>query len=136
MGRTDLSDAIRLRWARLAVAAVANKYIGSHDSDARKDVELVQLRAAMIKNLGPDAGDPDRNPELLSRYITEKCGISYADISAATTEWRKLPPAEILRLRRIRNMLSAAQGIDQHLLTDSPIKRASEQWLTLVPKLP
>ncbi|MER5479423.1 hypothetical protein ABT026_20990 [Streptomyces sp. NPDC002734] len=136
MGQADLGDAVRLRWARLAATAVTLKYAHAHDDDARKHVDVVRLRAAAIKALGPGTGDPDRDPENLFRYLTEKCGMAYDEVATETSQWRELPRAEILRLRRIKNMLTAAQGVEQHLPSGSPAREAAEKWLALLPDLP
>ncbi|WP_448321232.1 hypothetical protein [Streptomyces sp. CO7] len=136
MRQPDLSDTVRLRWARLAATAVTNKYVGAPGGEAKQDVDIVRLRAAAIEALGPDPGDPDRDPELLFRYITEGCGTSYDDLSAAAADWRTLPPAEMLRLRRVKNMLNAARRVEQHLPTGSPVRNAARRWLALFPDLP
>ncbi|MFE5208721.1 hypothetical protein [Streptomyces sp. NPDC056600] len=136
MGRADLGEAVRLRWARLAATAVTRKYAHAPDDDARKHVDVVRLRAASIKALGPEPGDPDRDPELLFRYLTEKCAMTYDEVAAETPRWRELPTAEILRLRRVKNMLTAALGVEQHLPSGSPVRAAAEKWLALLPDLP
>jgi hypothetical protein len=130
----ELPDEVRLRWGRLALAAVAAK--GRGTLPQRAMAEEAAVRASMIQEFGADNTDTARDPSALCSDVLRHLGLPYEDASRLAGEWRTASREEMLRLRRIKNLLTPLVPIRAHLEGDTPDLREIRTWLALHPRLP
>lgn len=134
MQRPGESVESRLRWARVALAAVEAK---SLSGDHRRAVaEGVAIRAYLIKEFGEDHADPIRNLDALCSDVLNELELPLETAETLAGEWRTLPREMILRLRMIKNVLTPLLLLQELLGGDAPTTRSIRAWLELVPKLP
>ncbi|MGW1772228.1 hypothetical protein [Streptomyces sp. NPDC002104] len=128
MQNGELPEAVRLRWARIALAAL--------DRLGRPE-ERPYVHAYLIRYLGPgEAGDPDRDPAALCREVLAGFELTPARAAARARVWRELPRPEILRLRRIKGLICCMEPARPYLAATDPLAAAVDAWTAVRPGLP
>ncbi|WP_255953083.1 hypothetical protein [Streptomyces odontomachi] len=108
MMRGDVPLDVRQRWARLALEIIDRQYV---EADERKKVaEAAYIRAFMIREFGAGSSGPATDPAGLLRDVSDAIGVTIEEARNEAENWRSLEPARMLRLRRIKNMLTDTQG--------------------------
>ncbi|MFF5502826.1 hypothetical protein [Streptomyces roseolus] len=134
MQRPGESAEARLRWARTALTAVAAK--ARCGDQQRAAAESVAIRAYLIKELGEDRSDPDRNLGSLCSDVLNDLEIPLDTAERLAGDWRTSSRERILQLRRIKNTLTPLLLLREHLKDDDPTTQPIRAWLNLIPKLP
>ncbi|PVC67676.1 hypothetical protein [Streptomyces sp. CS081A] len=134
MQRGDLPAGTRIRWGRLALAALPGKY--PEGRSQRLVIESARVRAYLTREFGPDATDPARDLPALRADVLRNLGMPRETAARLADGWRTLPREQMLRLRRIKNMLSALHPVLPLLEDGSPAAADLRAWLELVPRLP
>ncbi|MFE1343939.1 hypothetical protein ACFW57_05065, partial [Streptomyces sp. NPDC058757] len=111
----------------------AKARLGDH---RRAAAENVAIRAYLIKELGEDCSDPDRNLSSLCSDVLNDLELSLDTAERLAEEWRTLPRERILQLRRIKNTLTPLLLLQEHLKDGDPTTQPIRAWLSLIPKLP
>ncbi|MCX4779742.1 hypothetical protein [Streptomyces sp. NBC_01264] len=128
MQNDELSDGVRLRWARVALAAL--------DRLGRPE-ERPYVHAYVIGHLGPgEPGDSDRDPAALCRDVLAHFELTPDQAAAQARGWRDLPRPDILRLRRIKNLIRCTEPARPYLAEGDPLAAAVDAWTAVRPGLP
>lgn len=128
MQNEELPDGVRLRWGRVALAAIDR-------SDWPEDRPYV--RAYLIRCFGPGGdGDPDRDPAALCREVLARFELTPDRAAAQARVWRDLPRPDILRLRRIKGLLCCTDPARPYLEATDPLAAAVDAWTAVRPGLP
>ncbi|MFF1409640.1 hypothetical protein ACFVX6_07560 [Streptomyces sp. NPDC058289] len=128
MQNEELPDGVRLRWARVAMAAL--------DRLGRPE-ERPYVHAYLIRYLGPgEDGDPERDPAALCRDVLARFELTPDQAAAQARVWRDLPRPDILRLRRIKNLISCTEPARSYLAETDPLAAAVDAWTAVRPGLP
>lgn len=91
----------------------------------------------MILEFGISDTDAVRDLSALCSDILRCLGLSHEAAVRLAREWQSLPREQMLRLRRIKNMLTALLPLRALLEgDDDPALRDIRPWLELVPRLP
>lgn len=123
-----LPDGVRLRWGRVALAAIAR---------AGRPEEQPYVRSYLLRWFGPGAdGDPDRDPAALCRDVLARIGMTPEEAAAQARVWRELPRPAIQRLRRAKNLIPCTAPARPHLAPTDPLALAVDTWAALRPGLP
>ncbi|MFJ6797602.1 hypothetical protein [Streptomyces sp. NPDC091268] len=126
---------LRLRWGRVVLAAIDRA--GRPEAD--REAERAAVRGYLIQSFGPadpGAGDPDRDPAALCRDVLALMRTSPARALAQARTWRELPRPEILRLRRVKNLVPWLVLARPYLRDADPLARAADAWARVRPHLP
>ncbi|AVH96587.1 hypothetical protein C5L38_17185 [Streptomyces sp. WAC00288] len=134
MQRGDLPAGTRIRWGRLALAALPGKY--PEERSQRLVIDSARVRAYLIREFGPDATDPARDLAALRADVLRNLGMPRETAARLADGWQSLPREQMLRLRRIKNMLSALHPVLPLLEDGTPAAADLRAWLELVPRLP
>ncbi|MEV6249653.1 hypothetical protein AB0M38_26140 [Streptomyces sp. NPDC051742] len=136
MQRSGLPDDVRLRWGRVALAAISGKH-GEDGLSRQGMADAARARAYMILEFGVSDSDAVRDLSALCSDVLGCLGLSHEAAVRLAGEWRSLPREQMLRLRRIKNMLNALMPLRALLEgDDDPALRDVRAWLELVPRLP
>ncbi|MET9851520.1 hypothetical protein ABZY57_00950 [Streptomyces sp. NPDC006450] len=128
MQNEELPDGVRLRWGRVALAAIDR-------SDRPEDRPYA--RAYLIQRFGPgEDGDPDRDPAALCRDVLARFELTPAQAAAQARVWRDLPRPAIRRLRRIKNLIRCTEPARPYLAATDPLAAAVDAWTAVRPGLP
>ncbi|MGW7103077.1 hypothetical protein [Streptomyces sp. NPDC054838] len=125
-----LPDAVRLRWGRVALAAVAR---GDYPDETARGVERAAVRGYLVERFGPGPGG---DPAELCREALALIDLTPAQAAAEAEVWRDLPRDRILALRRIKNLLPWMTLARPHLAAGDPLRAAVDAWTALAPRLP
>ncbi|MCM1965682.1 hypothetical protein [Streptomyces sp. G1] len=124
----ELPDRVRLRWGRVALAAIER---------SERSEERPYVRSYLIRCFGPgEDGDPDRDPAALCRDVLARFELTPAQAAAQARVWRELPRPDILRLRRIKNLIRCTEPARPYLAPTDPLAVAVDAWRALRPGLP
>ncbi|MEV6318648.1 hypothetical protein [Streptomyces sp. NPDC051776] len=131
-----LSPDLRIRWAGVALVAVERKGKAGGLDPLASLAEETSIRSYVISRLGRvDDGSP-RDLGLLCRRVIEALGPDRTEASRAAARWRQAERAEILRLRRIKNVLTPLTYVVGELEEHDPLRAEVDGWLALLPHLP
>jgi hypothetical protein len=125
-----------LDWARVAWRVYGALIARSSPRQAFSySISMMNVCANMIATFGVDAMDELRNPDTIARWTL---GLVPMAIEAAAAlspaEWAKTPPAELLRLRDMKNALNVLSRVaDDAVLARFP---GLKPWLDLREALP
>ncbi|CAM5515838.1 hypothetical protein SAVIM338S_03859 [Streptomyces avidinii] len=123
-----LPDGMRLRWGRVALAALAR---------SGRPEEQPYVRSYLLRCFGPGAeGDPDRDPAALCREVLAGIGMTPEEAAARARVWRELPRPAIQRLRRAKNLIPCMAPARPHLAATDPLALAADAWAAVRPGLP
>ncbi|GGX19880.1 hypothetical protein GCM10010297_46330 [Streptomyces malachitofuscus] len=136
MRNADLDEETQLRWCRLALAALRRKRSSAEFDSASILADEVYVRVFAVQHFGAVYGDPVQDPIEVCRSVFIEIHESRADVAAATAEWRSLSKSEILRLRRIKNLLTRLRPIADCIPREAPQHQQLSEWLQLIPRLP
>ncbi|MEV5545520.1 hypothetical protein AB0L35_05165 [Streptomyces sp. NPDC052309] len=125
----------RLRWVRLALLACRRRRETGAES-ARILADEAHIRVYAIRSFGVVPGDEVQDPVRLCEAVFAEIAQDRDAVAVDTLDWRDLPPPEMLRLRRIKNLLTPLRGLTDVLAADDPLRRELTEWLALVPELP
>lgn len=134
MTRGDVSLADRRRWGRLALEVINREY--AEGDERKKMAEAAYVRAFMIREFGAGSSGLATDPVALFRDVTDAIGMTIEEVRNEAGNWRALEPARMLRLRRIKNMLTLLKGIETCVNADDPFRQKAEAWISLLPDLP
>ncbi|MEU7552535.1 hypothetical protein AB0B01_09260 [Streptomyces sp. NPDC044571] len=126
----DLPEAVRLRWGRVALAAIGR--VEYPDALARA-AGLASVRGYMIRQFGPGRGG---DPAELCRELLALLGLTPEQARAQARDWRVLPRGGAWRLRRIKGLLPWMTLVRPHLAADDPLRADVDAWLAVGPALP
>ncbi|MEU6385697.1 hypothetical protein ABZ847_19310 [Streptomyces bauhiniae] len=126
----------RLRWAGVAIAACGRRDVRSGFDPARTLADEAGIRAYAIREFGVVPGDAIRDAADLCRTVFLHIGRSREEVAAEAVDWRALPREGMLRLRRVKNLLTPLRGIVDALRPDDPLRPELSAWLALIPELP
>ncbi|WP_329011337.1 hypothetical protein [Streptomyces sp. NBC_01601] len=133
----DSQDAeTRLIWAKLAIAAGGQRDASSGSAPARTLADEVSVRAYAVREFGAVPGDEIRDASELCETVFRGIGMSRQDVSAEAAARQELPRDGMLRLRRVKNLLTPLRSIMDTLGPDDPVRLELSAWLALIPELP
>ncbi|MFI2368405.1 hypothetical protein [Streptomyces sp. NPDC018833] len=127
---------IRIRWAHLALAAIAGKYAPSLEDPKKSVAESAHVRSFMIREFGESEADEARRIGELCAHVEAHLGMTREEARQLASEWGGAPREQVLHLRRIKNMLTPLAAIQDLLQEEDPIQRDITGWLALIPVLP
>ncbi|MFD7557368.1 hypothetical protein [Streptomyces sp. NPDC059533] len=132
-----LADGIRLRWGRVALAAVYRCARAEGTSDLVRAPEVAYVRGYLIRTFGPGPG-PERggDPVELCRELLALIDLTPAEAAARGRVWRDLPAAEILHLRRVKFLIPWLVLVRPHLADGDPLAGAVDAWEAVRAELP
>ncbi|MFJ7270587.1 hypothetical protein ACIQV3_28780 [Streptomyces sp. NPDC099050] len=123
-----LPEEVRLRWARVALTAL--------DRLGRPE-EQPYVRRYLLQRFGPGGdGDPDRDPVALCRDVLARFELTPDQAAAQARVWRDLPRPDIVRLRRIKNLIPCTEPARPYLAETDPLAAAVDAWTAVRPGLP
>ncbi|MER6387681.1 hypothetical protein ACFXEL_02665 [Streptomyces sp. NPDC059382] len=125
-----LPDAARMRWGRVALAAILR---AGRPDDLTRGAETAAVRGYLIREFGPDRGG---DPAALCRDVLALIDLTPARAAAEARDWRDLPRERILHLRRIKNLVARAALVRGHLAVDDPLAEAVDAWTAVRGLLP
>ncbi|WP_159394608.1 hypothetical protein [Streptomyces parvulus] len=127
---------VRLRWSALAISAVRGKSTAeSMDSRVSAAAE-VHVRSYVICEFGRVDDGNLQDLESLTRLVFHAIGMSREQVAASAADWRNSGRAEMLTLRRIKNLVTPLKEV-VHLFEPGDPRRAEvEDWLALTSRLP
>ncbi|MGE7439506.1 MULTISPECIES: hypothetical protein [Kitasatospora] len=125
---------VRLRWAKLSLAANKQFHGDEPWSQTRMRCQEFRLRTWVIEHIGPDA-DPDWNPDALAEDTIAALSLQPGQAEATAANWRELPIEQIGVLRRHKNLTG---HIDRLMpsLRPGPIKDQLAAWASVRAHLP
>ncbi|MEV7519185.1 hypothetical protein [Streptomyces sp. NPDC091371] len=128
-----LPDETRLRWGRVALAAVYRCARAEGTSDLARAPEVAYVRGYLIRTFGPERGG---DPAALCRELLALIDLTPREAAERGRIWRDLPAAEILHLRRIKFLIPWLVLVRPHLAEDDPLAEAVDVWAAVRPELP
>ncbi|MFE5731794.1 hypothetical protein ACFQ7A_12935 [Streptomyces sp. NPDC056528] len=134
MQHPGLPAGIRIRWGRLALSTLPRKY--PEGPSQQSVTESVRVRAYLIREFGPDGTDPARDLSALHADVMRNLGMSRETAARLADGWQALPREQMLRLRRIKNLLSALHPVLPLLEDEDFSPEDLPAWLELAPRLP
>jgi hypothetical protein len=131
----DTPEPERRDWARLTVVALDTAL-----ADGGIDAPEVATRKAYLAAMLSQYGDPvDFSPGLAPDEVARGClalaGLTPTEAAAMPWEYREEDVPTMLRLRKIRNLITPAVALIGHV-TDEETLRCLTQWPDVLPKLP
>lgn len=125
---------VRVRWARLSLAA--NKRFHGDDpwGRARMHGQEFALRTWVIEHLGPEA-DPDWNPEALANDTLAALSLEPRQAESAAEDRRDLSIEQIGALRRHKNLTAHVDRLMPDL-PPGPLKDQLATWASVRRHLP
>ncbi|MGW6688643.1 hypothetical protein [Streptomyces sp. NPDC054961] len=124
----SLPDGMRLRWGRVALAAIAR---------AGRPEEQPHVRSYLLRRFGPGTdGDPDRDPAALCRDVLARIGMTPEQAAGRARVWRELPRPALQQLRRAKHLIPCMDPARPHLAATDPLAVAADAWAALRPGLP
>ncbi|MBM9509308.1 hypothetical protein [Actinacidiphila acididurans] len=136
--RSDQPRDVRLRWAKLSLAANRRYHGDGAWEQARTRSQEFALRTWVIACLASDtdlASDPDWNPEALATDTLAALSLEPGRAESAATGWRDLPIEQIGELRRHKN-LTAHIDLLMPSLPPGPVKDRLAAWVSVRRHLP
>ncbi|MFD7826381.1 hypothetical protein [Kitasatospora sp. NPDC059803] len=130
-----LGPAERKRWAKLSLRVNARLHGDAPWEQARMAQNDFMLRAWIIDHLGPDAQDPNWDPDALAADTLAELALNPAKAGALGARWRALPAEQIGELRRLKNLTGHLDLIIGHLRPGRSHDQLQE-WLAVRPLLP
>ncbi|MFI8498551.1 hypothetical protein ACIGFK_08685 [Streptomyces sp. NPDC085524] len=130
-----LADGIRLRWGRVALAAVYRCARAEGTGDLVRAPEVAYVRGYLIRTFGPG---PERggDPAQLCRELLALIDLTPAEAAARGRIWRDLPAAEILHLRRIKFLIPWLVLVRPHLADADPLAGVVDAWEAVRAQMP
>lgn len=128
-----LPDAIRLRWGRVAVAAVHRCARAEGAGSPALAAEPAAVRAYLIREFGPGRGG---DPAAVCRELLALIDLTPQQAAAQADAWRDLPRAGIVRLRGIKVLLARLALLRPYLADDDPLAEVADAWEAVRPRLP
>ncbi|MEV7356985.1 hypothetical protein [Kitasatospora sp. NPDC091276] len=125
----------RRQWAKLSLRVNARLHGDGSWGQARMAQNDFMLRAWIIDRLGPDAQDPDWDPDVLAADTLAELSLSPAEAGALGARWRALPAEQIGELRRLKNLTGHLDLIIGHLRPGRS-RDELQEWLAVRPLLP
>ncbi|MFF9043514.1 hypothetical protein [Streptomyces parvulus] len=136
MQNPALSVDVRLRWAALAISAVRGKFAAGSTDSRVSAAEEAHVRSYVICEFGRVDDGNLQDLEPLTRLVFHAIGMSREQVAAAAVDWINSGRAEMLKLRRIKNLVTPLKGV-VHLFEPGDPRRAEvEDWLALTSRLP
>ncbi|MDV5146881.1 hypothetical protein R1T08_22485 [Streptomyces sp. SBC-4] len=124
----------RLRWGRLVLSAISG--MARHQTPQQSMAESARARVYMILEFGVSDSDAARDLPALCSEILRNLGVSLEAAERLAEDWRSAPRERMLRLRRIKNMLTPLLPLHSLLKEGDPVFQETRAWLKLIPHLP
>ncbi|AIR98139.1 hypothetical protein [Streptomyces glaucescens] len=136
MSDDRLAVDIRLRWVRLALTAIRKKAQGSDVDRKAALAEETNVRVNAIRAFGAAQDGGLLDPVDLCESVFREIGQTPEEVRTKAVLWRSLPPQEMLRLRRVKNLLTPLRGVESLIPPGDPLHRELSAWLSVIPDLP
>lgn len=136
MHDAGLSADTRLRWVHLALIALKRKGENAELDTAAVLSDEAYIRAYAIREFGAIQDAGIRDPADLCKSVFREIGETRGEVHAQATNWHTRPVPEILRLRRIKNMLTPLRDLAGVIPMDDPTRNELSAWLPLILDLP
>jgi hypothetical protein len=130
-----LAPAVRREWGEvfLLLVGCAERHAAYGPWEAEAD--RANMRAFVIGELGP-AGNDQWHPPAVLRSILATLTLEPDAADALAQRWRELPVAEILLLRRHRNLIGGPLAMVLEHVPDGVDAQLARRWLAVLPRLP
>ncbi|MEV5317392.1 hypothetical protein AB0K92_06890 [Streptomyces sp. NPDC052687] len=126
----------RLRWVGLALTAIRRKAQRSDVDSKAALAEETNVRVNAIRAFGAARDGGLLDPVDLCEGVFREIGQTSEEVRAEAAHWRSLPPQEMLRLRRVKNLLTPLRGVESLIPPQDPLHRELSAWLSVIPDLP
>ncbi|MFF4328046.1 hypothetical protein ACFYZT_16185 [Streptomyces sp. NPDC001591] len=120
-----LPDGVRLRWGRVALAAVYRCAAAERASGLVRGIELAFVRGYLLGEFGPGPGG---DPAALCRESLALIDLTPAEAAAWARGWRGLSRERIVHLRLIRLLLRWTGAARPYLAPGDPLAVALHTW--------
>ncbi|CAM5472179.1 hypothetical protein [Streptomyces narbonensis] len=134
MQSSALAHETRLRWGRLALSAISG--MARSQTPQQTTADAARVRAYLILEFGVSESDATRNLTALCSEILRNLEVSLEVAERLAEDWRSAPGDRILRLRRIKNMLTPLLPLQAVLKKGGPAFQEARDWMRLIPDLP
>ncbi|MFI6419406.1 hypothetical protein ACIBG6_18690 [Streptomyces sp. NPDC050842] len=134
MQSSALSRETRLRWGHLALSAISG--MARNQTPQETMANSARARAYMILEFGVSDCDAARDLPALCSEILRNLGVSLEAAERLAEDWRSTPRERMLRLRRIKNMLTPLLPLHALLKEGDPVFQEARAWMKLIPHLP
>ncbi|UQX01942.1 hypothetical protein [Streptomyces sp. RerS4] len=124
---------VRVRWARVALAATRRRAAAEGASALETGPDLAFVRCYLIRELGAGAAG---EPAALCAELLALLDLTPAEAAERGRIWRELPPARILHLRRLKGVARWLVPLRPLLAVDDPLTEAVDAWLAVRALLP
>ncbi|MEV5341473.1 hypothetical protein AB0K93_23790 [Streptomyces sp. NPDC052676] len=135
MSDDRLADETRLRWVHLALTAIRKKAQRSDIDRKATLAEETNVRVNAIRAFGAQDGGL-LDPVDLCEGAFREIGQTSEEVRTEAAQWRSLPPQEMVRLRRVKNLLTPLRGVESLIPPGHPLHRELSAWLSVIPDLP
>lgn len=129
----SLPREVRVRWGRVALAAIDRcaDVEATHDLDRAIDVAYV--RCYLIQRLGQEHAE---DPAALCAELLGLIDLTPQEAAAQGPSWRELPVPRIRELRRVKRVAYWLSCLRPHLAADDPLTEAVDAWTAVRDRLP
>ncbi|NYI07234.1 hypothetical protein [Allostreptomyces psammosilenae] len=132
---TDTLAGVRVLWGRVAIAAIHGKRDSLNLEPLVWGAEEANVRSYLIRYLGPDSSDSMLDPDALCGEMLGMIDALPAEVERSVDEWKTRDRGAILRMRRIKNLLTPLMAVREHV-GDRGLRERLDEWASLVPRLP
>lgn len=133
MQNSELGREIRIKWAHVAMFAIARK--GGSSQGQVSVAEEARIRSYLICTFGSSVESGLRNLRDLYESVIPAIGATRKEVLVAAQDWQKSEVMEILRLRRIKNLLMPLDAVYACLREEAKDPEVGK-WLEVLPRLP
>ncbi|MEU7534190.1 hypothetical protein AB0B30_08705 [Streptomyces narbonensis] len=129
-----LTRETRLRWGHLALCAISET--ARSQTPQQTTADSTRVRAYLILEFGMSDSDAARDLPALCSEILGNLGVPLEAAERLAEDWRSAPGEQMLRLRRIKNMLTPLLPLQALLKKGGPAFQETRDWMKLIPDLP
>lgn len=126
----------RILWGEVAILCIHRKNTGEGTNPLASAAEEARVRAYIIREFGEVNCEALWSLAGLCEFIVESIPCSLEDARAKVSHWRSLSREEILLLRRVKNLLNAAESVKELFRGKDEACEALKAWLKIRPQLP
>jgi hypothetical protein len=136
MNDDRLAAETRLRWVQLALTAIRNKTQRSDIDRKATLAEETNVRVNAIRAFGAAQDGGLLDPVDLCEGVFAEIGQTSEEVRTEAVQWQSLSPQEMLRLRRVKNLLTPLRDVESLFPPGDPLHRELSAWLSVIPDLP